>query len=271
MDIGRQSTTGFSSRTGRDDEGLRLIMVKRGSVVARVGAVERSNDVGHPFGFLHPEADGTFNEGYASIALRIPFSRVRASLALLDCDLDPLRFVEKMWGRGDLPGLGRFQSMFNHLLLMCEEADSLVHTEAFGMANEQIVSLHIADLMSAAQGPSAAVFGGPASLRACVDFIHSNSQEQFELADMVQYAGISLRTAQAQFARYLGTTISGYLRSTRLDNVKARLSTSGDGSVTDVAFEEGFTHLGEFSRWYFRRFGEKPSETLRVTRMRRLF
>lgn len=271
MDIGRQTADCFTGRTGRDDEGLRLILLKRGGVAARVGAVERTNDVRNPFGFLHPEADGTFSNGYASIALRIPFSRVQAALSLLECDVDALKFVEQAWARGDLPGTDRMQRMLNHLLLVCEESTSLVHAEAFGAAQEQIVSLHLADLMSAGQRPTANAVCGPASLRACLDFIHANSQDQFELAEMVRFAGISLRTAQAQFARHLGSTISTTVRNCRLDKVRARLLAEGDATVTSVAFAEGFAHLGEFGRWYVRRFGEKPSQTLRTARMRRLF
>jgi len=40
-------------------------------------------------------------------------------------------------------------------------------------------------------------------------------------------------------------------------------------TVTDVALKWGFNHLGRFSGFYTRQFGEAPSETLRVARQGR--
>jgi AraC-like DNA-binding protein len=40
-------------------------------------------------------------------------------------------------------------------------------------------------------------------------------------------------------------------------------------TVTDVALKWGFNHLGRFSGFYVRQFGEAPSETLRVARLGR--
>lgn len=272
IDLGRQATTGFSSTSGRDSDGLRLVIVNRGAVVARVGTMERVNDSRRPFGFLHPEAYGSFTPGYASIALRMPAAQLRAALELLDCDSDPISFVEKNWNRDDISGADRFHGIFSGLLASCEQSPGLLAIEAFRTAQAQLLVLHLADLISASsrKAGSACTTQSSAPLRACRDFITAHSQTQFELADMARYAGISLRTAQALFAARLGTTISSYLRSHRLDRVRSRLQAEGDATVTRIALEEGFTHLGEFSRWYARQFGEKPSDTLRIGRMRSL-
>jgi transcriptional regulator GlxA family with amidase domain len=52
-----------------------------------------------------------------------------------------------------------------------------------------------------------------------------------------------------------------YLRNVRLDHCR-RLLVAGTASVTDVAQQCGFTHLGRFSAAYKERFGELPSHTL---------
>ena len=54
-----------------------------------------------------------------------------------------------------------------------------------------------------------------------------------------------------------------YLKNVRMDKARFRLS-KGDSStsVTQVALDSGFSHLGAFGADYKRRFGEAPSETL---------
>jgi AraC-like DNA-binding protein len=55
-----------------------------------------------------------------------------------------------------------------------------------------------------------------------------------------------------------------WLREQRLDAVHRHLRDAAGAStqVTDTAFAYGFSHLGEFSRAYRRRFGETPGRTL---------
>ena len=60
------------------------------------------------------------------------------------------------------------------------------------------------------------------------------------------------------------------LRRARLAQARADLEAPGhDTSVTIVAHDCGFSHLGRFAQEYARRFGESPSETLRRARRRR--
>ena len=76
--------------------------------------------------------------------------------------------------------------------------------------------------------------------------------------------GVSLRTLQRSFASHRGYTPREFLRHTRLDQAYRRLRQGGpECSVTRVALEVGFEHLGRFSGHYRARFGEHPSATLR--------
>ncbi len=52
------------------------------------------------------------------------------------------------------------------------------------------------------------------------------------------------------------------LRNLRLDAARQRLLSERSSSVTDVALEFGFGHLGRFSAYYRSRFGELPRQTL---------
>jgi AraC-like DNA-binding protein len=54
------------------------------------------------------------------------------------------------------------------------------------------------------------------------------------------------------------------LRTARLKQARLQLDAPRPGAtVTEVALDCGFTHLGRFSSEYRRRFGELPSQTLR--------
>jgi AraC-like DNA-binding protein len=50
----------------------------------------------------------------------------------------------------------------------------------------------------------------------------------------------------------------------RLANLHAQLCRArGDASITDIAFDLGFTHLSRMAGAYRAKFGELPSATLR--------
>lgn len=76
---------------------------------------------------------------------------------------------------------------------------------------------------------------------------------------------MSLRSFYVLFDRHLGTTPKQYVRQRKLERVHECLSDSSCSvrSVTELAMDYGFMHLGRFSESYRQRFGELPSETLR--------
>jgi len=58
-----------------------------------------------------------------------------------------------------------------------------------------------------------------------------------------------------------------YVKQVRLAKAREEmLATQGAKSVTSIAMEWGFNHLGHFARDYRARFGELPSQTLRSHR-----
>jgi AraC-like DNA-binding protein len=55
-----------------------------------------------------------------------------------------------------------------------------------------------------------------------------------------------------------------FLVEQRLQNARKNLLEKNQkASVLDISLESGFRHLGRFSQFYKKRFGERPSETLR--------
>lgn len=112
-------------------------------------------------------------------------------------------------------------------------------------------------------------FGGraeamPPSVRRAREFLHAHADEPLDLVQLAAAAGVGIRALQLGFRRHFGTSISEMLRDIRLAQLNARLiAASPDDSVTDIAFELGFTHLSRTASAYRAKFGEAPSVTLR--------
>jgi AraC-like DNA-binding protein len=85
--------------------------------------------------------------------------------------------------------------------------------------------------------------------------------------DLAQATGVSQKTLEVVFREHLGMTPGKYLTLARLNRAHCQL---GEGraselSVTQVAADWGFTHIGRFSSAYRQLFDELPSQTLRRT------
>ncbi|HEY6754530.1 MAG TPA: helix-turn-helix domain-containing protein [Pseudolabrys sp.] len=102
----------------------------------------------------------------------------------------------------------------------------------------------------------------PGDLVRAVQWIGAHLHEPVQIEKLAQVAGVSARTLQAHFTQYLGTTPLGWLRKSRLANVRRQLLDPGcTESITDVATANGFSQLGRFSVHYREAFGETPSQT----------
>ena len=113
-------------------------------------------------------------------------------------------------------------------------------------------------------------FGGraealPSSVRRAREFLTAHADEPLDLMQVAASAGVGIRALQLGFRRHFGASISEMLRDIRLAHLNARLAAaSPTDSVTDIAFELGFTHLSRMASAYRAKFGETPSATLRA-------
>lgn len=104
----------------------------------------------------------------------------------------------------------------------------------------------------------------PRALRTARDHLADNAGEPLDLAQLACASGIGIRALQLGFRRHFGLSISQMLLDMRLAELHARLAQgSPDASITDIAFDLGFTHLGRMAGAYREKFGETPSATLR--------
>jgi AraC-like DNA-binding protein len=108
---------------------------------------------------------------------------------------------------------------------------------------------------------------GGRHLQRALDYIQAHAHESLTLDRIAAAACVSPRTLEVAFRRRYDQSPLAYARGIRLDRVRAALqAAAADGrqtSVTDIALQHGFVHMGRFSAYYRRCFGCAPSETLR--------
>jgi len=107
---------------------------------------------------------------------------------------------------------------------------------------------------------------GSKPIRNALEFIENQPGDIETVADIAAAVGLSVRALDDGFQRYVGTPPMAYLRQVRMVRAHAELRASDPERTTAsaVARKWGFGHYGRFAAEYARRFGRKPSETLRT-------
>ena len=103
------------------------------------------------------------------------------------------------------------------------------------------------------------------ALARAVEYIQENSAGPVRMSHVCAHAGVSQSTLERLFRSEFQQTPSGYLRARRLDAVRRSLK-QGLGEVktiSSIASEHGFIHMGHFSCAYRQQFGVLPSEDVR--------
>ncbi len=96
------------------------------------------------------------------------------------------------------------------------------------------------------------------------DFIEQNISRPLTIFEICNAIGTSRRALQYAFNTVFSISPVNYLRAIRLNHVRRALLAKNENanSVTVVALNWGFVHLGRFSQDYKKLFGESPSESL---------
>lgn len=96
------------------------------------------------------------------------------------------------------------------------------------------------------------------------DFICEHYRDEVHTEDICRQTGIGLRSLQRSVRTYFGVTITKLIESVRMKSAHHDLSRlrPEESTVTRVALDNGFKHLGRFSVAYHRRYGERPNEQL---------
>jgi len=103
-------------------------------------------------------------------------------------------------------------------------------------------------------------------------FVEAHATRPFTIEDFVTLTGVSGRSLYRAFQNHRGYSPLAFVRATRLALAHERLADGEAGAtVTRIAQECGFDHLGRFSLDYARRYAESPSATLRKARQARAY
>lgn len=113
------------------------------------------------------------------------------------------------------------------------------------------------------QEPCPATPGASAArLQTAEHWVRTRLFAPLALEDLARAAGVSSRTFYMDCMRQFGVGPMTWLRDLRLDSARRKLLSDPECKITDVAIDCGFGHLGRFSAYYQRRFGELPRETV---------
>jgi transcriptional regulator GlxA family with amidase domain len=105
------------------------------------------------------------------------------------------------------------------------------------------------------------------ALQSSLSLITNRLQETWSVQRLATALSVSSRTLHRAFLREFGVPPMTLVRRLRLARARLKLEEYSPWStVTAVALDCGFSHLGRFSLAYAREFGESPSETLRRAR-----
>lgn len=111
----------------------------------------------------------------------------------------------------------------------------------------------------------------PSSVRADIldrvllarDYLDAHAHEDVRLADLARHAALSPFYLARVFRQVVGTSPHAYLLQRRLDLAAAMLR-RGDRSVTQVAFDVGFSSPSHFAKRFRERFGVPPNRFRRL-------
>lgn len=103
------------------------------------------------------------------------------------------------------------------------------------------------------------------TLAPILDYLHAHPQRPVRMAELCAIARVSERTLQNHFKRELGMTPKTFLSGQRLHGVHRELwrADPSHTSISAVANQWGFWHMGQFAADYRGMFGELPSATLK--------
>ena len=96
--------------------------------------------------------------------------------------------------------------------------------------------------------------------------MEAQSGAPVSISDLLMICGCSRSVLFEAFNRYRNHTPMQFLMSRRLEGARSLLLSGSDQTVTSIAHDCGFRHLGRFAGAYRERFGETPSETLEKNR-----
>jgi len=101
-------------------------------------------------------------------------------------------------------------------------------------------------------------------VKKAIDLLQASPERAWTVDGLAASCGVPRRTLERHFQRFVNQGPVEFLRTVRLDRARLKLLTAQpQTTVTDIAVQCGFNHLGRFAAWYRERYGESPLATLK--------
>ncbi|SDH08429.1 AraC-type DNA-binding protein [Pseudomonas flavescens] len=166
--------------------------------------------------------------------------------------------------RHDMAGLEGFAGLLG---LICGEAEA---TASLPQVQEHYVRIVASKLLALLGNNVQRVQpqSHASSFEQVVDYIERHLTQDIGVDQLLAVARVSERSLYALFERHAGITPKDYIRQRKLERIHAQLLDPACTvrSVTEIALDHGFLHLGRFAECYRRSFGELPSQTYKRNR-----
>jgi AraC-like DNA-binding protein len=150
-------------------------------------------------------------------------------------------------------------SMLRSPLVAAHLAETLMCSLLEGVPHNQMALLR-----------SRVTVAAPSHVRRVAEHLEANAAEPVRMEQLAALVGVSIRSIQAGFKAVYGCSPVEFLKQRRLELARRRLlsATPGAATVTEIALDCGFGHVGRFSSLYRERFHEPPSATIRRSSLR---
>ncbi len=93
-----------------------------------------------------------------------------------------------------------------------------------------------------------------------IDYIEANIDRSLSLSELADIAHFSRFHFHRIFRAMVGETLNGFIQRIRLEKAAARLTANPKKSITEIAFECGFSSLSVFARAFRETFGMSASD-----------
>jgi AraC family transcriptional regulator len=93
-----------------------------------------------------------------------------------------------------------------------------------------------------------------------IDYIEANIAKEMSLAELAGVAHFSPFHFHRIFSAMVGETLNGFIQRIRLEKAAAKLVTNPKKSITEVAFDSGFSSSSVFARAFREVFGMSASQ-----------
>lgn len=242
-----------------DDNFLTIMLPTRGVTRVRMDRTERVITEGAALALGPSErwtqVDPRGNRDFRANVAKIDLKRIGQGNVFPVVTTDPLVPISTA-------ALEGFRGLMRYLFTdLSSSVPTLVHQPASDLFAALVLE-HLRHLL-ATDGGDPTLDGSQGDLvRRALDYMTAYACDALTVPTIAEAVGVSTRRLQNAFRLTTGRTPWERLTEIRLENARTRLLAAAGSSVTAIAFDCGFSHLGRFSQTYRTTYGEAPSVTL---------